>query len=122
MIKDSFEDGEADGSLSASIMFPLAVASSIDALATGVTFAFFALREYLGRSLAHRVHHVFPVGLWAESRWSGWPKTKCFGRTLRRHYFNWNWDKNLNRTPVFLIEQSPRSHIIQSLGGCYLER
>lgn len=40
MIKDSFEDGEADGSLSASIMFPLAVASSIDALATGVTFAF----------------------------------------------------------------------------------
>lgn len=40
MIRESFEEGEADASFSISAMFPLAVASSIDALAVGVTFAF----------------------------------------------------------------------------------
>lgn len=40
MIRDSFEEGEADASFSISAMFPLAVASSIDDLAVGVTFAF----------------------------------------------------------------------------------
>ena len=35
----SKENGEADGSLSAKAMAPLAVATSIDALAVGVTFA-----------------------------------------------------------------------------------
>ena len=39
----SQETGEADGSLSAKAMAPLAVATSIDALAVGVTFAFFSV-------------------------------------------------------------------------------
>ena len=40
MIKESFEKEEMDASMNVKAMFLLAVATSIDALAVGVTFAF----------------------------------------------------------------------------------
>ena len=45
MIRESFSDDEDEGSVSYSIraMFPLAIATSIDALAVGVSFAFLSV-------------------------------------------------------------------------------
>ncbi len=44
MIKESFEKEEVDASMTVKTMFLLAVATSIDALAVGVTFAFMKVR------------------------------------------------------------------------------
>ena len=67
----SKENGEADGSLSAKAMAPLAVATSIDALAVGVTFAllpdvhigaavtFIGITTFCLSAIGVKVGHVF---------------------------------------------------------------
>lgn len=63
MIKDSFsnEQERSDDDVSAKTMFVLAVATSIDALAVGITFAFFNVNLILAISLIGITSFILPV-------------------------------------------------------------
>lgn len=63
MIKDAFDpkEEESDDDVSFKTMFVLAVATSIDALAVGITFAFFDVNLILAISLIGITSFILPV-------------------------------------------------------------
>lgn len=63
MIKDAFDpkEEESDDDVSFKTMFVLAVATSIDALAVGITFAFFDVNLILAVSLIGITSFILPV-------------------------------------------------------------
>ena len=70
MIKESRGQSKTlDASFSAKVMFPLAIADSIDALAAGVTFAFLEVKIELAVCLIGVITFVFSVfGVWLGNR------------------------------------------------------
>ena len=70
MIKESREQCKPmDASFSAKVMFPLAIADSIDALAAGVTFAFLEVKILPAIALIGVITFVFSAfGVWLGSR------------------------------------------------------
>lgn len=63
MLKESFSNEESDGNddVGVKTMFFLAVATSIDALAVGITFAFFKVNLLLAISLIGVISFILPV-------------------------------------------------------------
>lgn len=70
MIKESREQTKAmEASFAAKVMFPLAIADSIDALAAGVTFAFLDVQILLAVVLIGSITFVFSAfGIWLGNR------------------------------------------------------
>jgi len=79
MIKESFEESEdVDTSFSFKAMFPLSVATSIDALAVGVSFAFLKVQIVPAVSLIGIITFVLSAfGLWIGNKFGGKFKSKA---------------------------------------------
>lgn len=73
MIRESRREGKAlDASFAAGAMFPLAIANSIDALATGVTFAFLDVAIVPAVALIGAITFVLScAGVWLGNRFGG---------------------------------------------------
>lgn len=79
MIKESREQSKPlDASFSAKVMFPLAIADSIDALAAGVTFAFLEVKIIPAIVLIGVITFGFSVfGVWLGNRFGGKYRAKA---------------------------------------------
>jgi len=79
MIKESREQYKPlDASFSAKVMFPLAIADSIDALAAGVTFAFLEVKIVPAIVLIGVITFVFSAfGVWLGNRFGERHKSKA---------------------------------------------
>ena len=90
------------------VVLALAVATSIDALAIGVSFAFLGDAGFLGNTGTHfyhrfRIFHYVPHRITV--RYPFWLRhcTKVAGRTLGRYYPDYHRHKNINRTFVLQL-------------------
>ena len=76
MLKEAFSKDEetADASFAPKAMLLLAVATSIDALAVGITLALLPGGEYRGGGAVHRLHHLHPLRCGPEGGQRLWPE------------------------------------------------
>ena len=79
MIKESFEKAEeVDASFSVGAMLPLAVATSIDALAVGITFAFLKVNIVYAVSFIGTITFILSgVGIWLGHKFGAKYKSKA---------------------------------------------
>ena len=103
MVRESFKDEDCKKEYdpkSLKVVLALAVATSIDALAIGVSFAFLGMRDFseilppicIFRHVSYRITIRYP--LWMRHC------TKTTGRTLGRYYPDYHRNQNINRTLV----------------------
>ena len=93
MVRESFKDEDCKKEYdpkSLKVVLALAVATSIDALAIGVSFAFLGMRDFS--------EILPPISI----RYPLWMRhcTKTTGRTLGRYYPDYHRNQNINRTLV----------------------
>lgn len=105
MVKESLEqDTEScDASVDVRTMLLLAIATSIDALAVGVTFAFLEVRIFPAIAL-YRMHHLFYFRDRSQGRHRVWSTLQIQGRTDRRHHSDSDRLQNPHGAPVLLKE------------------
>ena len=107
MVRESFKDEDCKKEYdpkSLKVVLALAVATSIDALAIGVSFAFLGMRDFseilppisiigfVSFAMSYRITIRYPLWMWH--------CTKTTGRALGRYYPDYHRNQNINRTLV----------------------
>ena len=98
MIRESIkkDDDEKNDNVDFKTMIVLAIATSIDALAVGITFAFLKV-DVISSVILIRINYIFNIICWSKNWKCLWKQVREKGRNIWRNNINYYWPKNFIR-------------------------